>query len=150
MSESSVVRAAGVAIFNDSAQLLLGRHQHDRRWATFGGRVEAGESAPNAAIREVREELGLELAGQIQELGVFGDSPIYTVNYPDWGPTTYEVTMFATILRGHVELVLDTEEIAEARWIDASDVARIELARDMQEIVPAACAWHSIHRRHAS
>ncbi len=105
--------------------------------------MEATESARDAAVREVSEELGLRLTEQLHELGVLGGSPSYTVDYPDWGPTTYEVTMFVTVVRRRLDVVLATAEIADARWVAVSEVDRIELARDMEEIVPVTCAWYS-------
>lgn len=47
-------------------------------WNGFGGKVEAGESVEEAARREVREEIGVELAG-IEKRGMlefkFGENP---------------------------------------------------------------------------
>lgn len=71
-----------------------------------GARVTALSGRPSArgaAHREVREKLGVLLTDPFEELGVFGGSSLYTVDYPGWGPTTYEVTMFATISRRRSE-----------------------------------------------
>jgi 8-oxo-dGTP diphosphatase len=44
-----------------SGMVLLGRRaKPDRRWTTFGGRPESGESPEETLRREVREELGVE------------------------------------------------------------------------------------------
>lgn len=39
-----------------------------RGWCTPSGHVEAGETAPNAALRETREEVGAELA-DVRDIG---------------------------------------------------------------------------------
>ena len=55
----------GVWIFNPQGQLLLGRRlsKHGRgTWAPPGGHMEFGESPVEAAVREVKEETGLDIS----------------------------------------------------------------------------------------
>lgn len=133
--------AAGVAIFNASGSLLLGRHAHDGRWATFGGSVEDGESARGAALREVREEVGLVLE-DVEILGTFGGSPIYTVEYADGSSESYSVTMFGHVATGNVLPRPDGTEILECRWFTPDALSKTSLlAADMAEIIPAALDW---------
>jgi ADP-ribose pyrophosphatase YjhB (NUDIX family) len=53
------VRTVGVAIHNEQA--LLHRAAHDTWWSLLGGRIELHESSANALVREMREELGVEI-----------------------------------------------------------------------------------------
>ena len=52
--------AASVAVIQDG-KVLLTRRSDVEAWCLPGGRVEAGESIADAAIREVLEETGLEV-----------------------------------------------------------------------------------------
>jgi ADP-ribose pyrophosphatase YjhB (NUDIX family) len=51
------------AIFDESGQkLLLTRRSDNGQWCLPGGGMDAGESASEACIREVREETGLRVS----------------------------------------------------------------------------------------
>ncbi len=55
--------AARAAIFRDDGKLLIGLRGKDPRrllWSLPGGHIEAGETAHDAALRELREETGVE------------------------------------------------------------------------------------------
>ena len=54
----------GLYLFNDKHQLLLGLRKSSHgcgTWCPPGGHMEFGESNEQAAIREAREETGLEV-----------------------------------------------------------------------------------------
>ncbi|WP_248924607.1 NUDIX hydrolase [Paenibacillus hamazuiensis] len=54
--------AAGCTIFDESGRILLVHQTCGRKkWALPGGATEGGESAWEAAVRECREEIGIEV-----------------------------------------------------------------------------------------
>ena len=54
--------SAGCTIFDESGRILLVHHTYGKqKWAIPGGVVVSGESSWEAAIRECREELQIEM-----------------------------------------------------------------------------------------
>ena len=54
----------GAVVFNERGEILLikrGKRPHYGRWMVPGGSLEWGERLEEAAIREVREETGIEI-----------------------------------------------------------------------------------------
>jgi mutator protein MutT len=98
--------------------LLLRRSDGDNLWGFPGGGVELGERAADAVVREVREEIGLEVE-PVALIGVYS-SPEYTFAYPN-GDQVQPVTIFfeCRIVRG--ELRPDMQEIIGARYFGPED-----------------------------
>ena len=61
-----------LCIIHQHPKILLGmkkRGHGEGKWNGFGGKVEEGETIEEAAIRETREEAGIEI-GKINKLGI--------------------------------------------------------------------------------
>jgi 8-oxo-dGTP diphosphatase len=59
------VPCVGAVVHDDAGRLLLVERANDPgrgRWSIPGGRVERGETEPEALVREVAEETGLQVA----------------------------------------------------------------------------------------
>ena len=53
--------AAGIVFFDERGRVLLVHQTYGRRaWSLPGGKLEPGEAPHEAALREVREEIGLD------------------------------------------------------------------------------------------
>ena len=65
---NSLVPAASVVVVDDDGRILLHRRTDNDKWALPGGVMEIGESIAGCALREVREETGLE----VELLGIVG------------------------------------------------------------------------------
>jgi NAD+ diphosphatase len=98
---------AVITMIAREGRLLLARSSRFKSgvFSAVAGFVEVGESLEQAAIREVREEVGVEIGG----LRYFGSQP-----WP-FGRSLM-VGFFAEHLSG--EIVVDGEEIVEAHWFD--------------------------------
>ena len=52
---------AGGCIFNENGEVLLQKRGESKKWGFPGGAVEIGETPQMAAIREIKEETGLDV-----------------------------------------------------------------------------------------
>src|SRR6476469_6272439 len=76
-----VLPAAFAAVRNVAGEILLVRRIDDGYWELPGGRLEVGESAAQAVIREVAEESGVAIA-LVGLSGVYSD-PTHVLLDPD-------------------------------------------------------------------
>lgn len=78
---NSLVPAASAIVVDDQVRLLLHRRRDNDKWALPGGKMELGESVAGCAIREVKEETGLEVA-PVSIVGIYSD-PRHVFAYDD-------------------------------------------------------------------
>lgn len=93
--------------------VLAGR-RHDGKppWTFIAGEVEPGESAADAATREVKEETGLEVRAGHHEIG--------RRVHPKTGRTM--IYLACTPAAGTDVFVGDVDELAEVRWLALAEV----------------------------
>jgi 8-oxo-dGTP pyrophosphatase MutT (NUDIX family) len=102
-------------------RLLTVRKSGSSRFMLPGGKIDPGESAREAAVREVMEEVGVDVSNLGEPLGRFHD---VAANEPDaW----VDATVFVTHLDpGHAPT--PRAEIAEQRWLGLDDELPADLA----------------------
>jgi ADP-ribose pyrophosphatase YjhB (NUDIX family) len=103
----------------DGGRLLLVRRGHEPGrglWSLPGGRCEPGETAAAAAVREVREETGLEVASGLL---------IGRVERPGTGGSVYLIEDFAcTVTGGSLRAGDDADD---ARYVAVADLDTLPL-----------------------
>jgi 8-oxo-dGTP pyrophosphatase MutT (NUDIX family) len=96
-------------------------------WALPKGRIDPGESAAETAVREVREETGVE--GRLVEK--LGDVRyVYTASYEGGsGERIFKVVSFFLLRAGRGRIGAIDEamriEVAEARWLPLGEAPRL-------------------------
>lgn len=79
------VLAASIAVFRDGKVLLATRTKPpaDQLWSLPGGKVEAGETLEDAALRELEEEVGVSarILGFNRHVEIFGRDPSGAVTH---------------------------------------------------------------------
>ena len=58
---NSIRPAAAVALFDSGGNILLLRRKDNDKWTMPGGTLDFGESLTDCAMREMREETGLQI-----------------------------------------------------------------------------------------
>jgi 8-oxo-dGTP diphosphatase len=108
------VRCAGAVVRDDDGRLLLVRRANDPSrglWSLPGGRVEPGETAAQAAAREVGEETGLDVT-----VGAL-------LGTADLG--AYVVDDFAAVVNGGALRAGD--DASEAAWFTVEETTALPL-----------------------
>ena len=123
------------AVEDREGRLLLGRRTNwaDGWYSILAGFVEAGESSESAVLREVREESGVEL--DETSLAYLGSQP--------W-PFPASLMMAYRATATTVDLIPDGDEIAELRWVSASEMLDACQAGLIKLPNRASIAWHVI------
>lgn len=105
-------------------------------WALPKGRIDPGESADETAVREVREETGLE-ARLVEKLG----DVKYVYTRKD-GERVFKVVSFFLLRAGRGRLGAIDErmrvEVAEARWLPLEDAPRLLAYKGEREMAAKA------------
>lgn len=118
-------------------RLLLGKRGGEPRkgfWDILGGFVDAGETAEEAAAREIREETGLEL-GDIRYFG----------SYPDtYGARNEPVVSLCFTARAAGGIERADSDVAELRWFLPSELPA-ELAFPHQQRIMADWKRRSVN-----
>ena len=111
------VECAGAVVRDAAGRLLLirrGREPAAGLWSLPGGRIEPGESAAEAAAREVREETGLDVeVGRVLIEAVIGDG-------------LYRVRDFAATVTGGTLQAGD--DAVDVRWVDIAELPSTPLS----------------------
>ncbi|BCW81602.1 MULTISPECIES: NUDIX hydrolase [unclassified Arthrobacter] len=125
MKDRIVVSA--VCVFDDAGRLLTVRKRGTGMFMHPGGKPEPGETAVQAAARELAEEVGIVV--RPQELELMG---VWIADAANEAATDIEATVF--IAPGTWEAT-PAAEIAEIRWLDISRPADAALPRDLAPLL---------------
>jgi len=126
---SAIPNAASVAVFAGDSVLLIRRARQPwlGRWSLPGGRLEPGETAPQAAARELIEEVGLRVSGL---------RPVRLMRFAEAG--SFVLQVFAT--RAYAGSVALNEEASAYRWVQPGALAELKTTPDLDVVLHEARA----------
>jgi ADP-ribose pyrophosphatase YjhB (NUDIX family) len=126
---NSMVPSVNVVVTSENDEILLIRRSDNDNWAIPGGAIDLGESMTHAAIRETREESGIdcEITGLV---GIYTD-PKHVILYTSNGEARQE---FSIVLTGRPVGGEPTpsSESSEVRWVPASEIDSYAMDRSMR------------------
>ena len=124
---SLVVAVAVVAVDDQDRVLLIERTDNDK-WALPGGAQELGESVREAAVRETREETGIEVevSGVV---GIYSD-PRHVIAYDD-GEVRQEfsICLRARVIGGSPR---SSDESRTVRWVSPAELEQLPIDARMR------------------
>ena len=120
MMMTKTIQVVAAVILREGKVLCVQRAEHEKeyvslKWEFPGGKVEVGESREEALVREIEEELVVEIH-QLQYLTAVEHS------YPDFNLTMYAYT--CALKTGEVTL----KEHVAAKWLAVEDLDQLNWA----------------------
>ncbi|TLF94945.1 NUDIX domain-containing protein [Nocardia cyriacigeorgica] len=120
---NSLVVAASAVVCDDEGRILLQRRADSGLWALPGGAMEMTESLPGCAVREVKEETGLdiEITGLV---GTYTD-PRHIIAYSDGEVRRqFNVCFLARVIGGELDI---SDESTELRFVVPSELDNLDM-----------------------
>ncbi|MFF6955343.1 NUDIX domain-containing protein [Streptomyces sp. NPDC008317] len=120
---NSLVVAASAVVTDEQGRILLQRRRDNGLWALPGGGMEMTDSLPGTAVREVKEETGLdvEITGLV---GTYTD-PRHVIAYTDGEVRRqFNVCFTARVTGGELAV---SDESTEVRFVAAGEVDELPM-----------------------
>ena len=139
MPRASDVSAAGAVVFRPGREVLLVHRPKYDDWSFPKGKLDRGEAAPAAAVREVAEETGLRV-----RLGVPLASQRYPVTSSRWKTVRYWTGR--CVDTDDVSQYRPNAEIDDVRWVPVEEApAVLTYERDQETLREAGRARRRTH-----
>ncbi|GAA5611687.1 NUDIX domain-containing protein [Streptomyces platensis] len=126
---NSLVPAASAIVVDDSGRVLLQRRRDNDMWALPGGVMNIGESLPDCAVRETREETGFH----VEVVGIVGTytNPHHVFAYDD-GEVRQEfsICFLARPLGGRLAV---SEESTDVRWFEPGEIDALPMVPSIRK-----------------
>ena len=106
--------------------LLLESRADSERWAIIGGSLLADESLVHCALRETKEETGIEIKEDMLKMYKIYDDPSIIISYPDGNVFRSIMVVYKVALSKQPELVC-SEESRELRFFTKEELQEIRL-----------------------
>lgn len=116
-------------VVDDLGRILLQRRRDTGQWALPGGKQDFGETPAQCAVRECKEETGIDTE-VIGIVGVYSD-PKHIVYYTSNGETRqeWELTLLGRLVGGEPTI---NDEADDVRWVYLADLGAMDIHATMR------------------
>lgn len=133
-------KSCGAIVFylkDNKEQILLIKHANSGHWSFPKGHVEAKETEVETALREIREETGINVSIDTRFREVVTYSPKKDV-------LKDVVYFFAT--SEEYETFNQEEEVSDIKWVDLSSVVSCVSYKNDKALLRKAIDFYSLHK----
>ena len=130
------VVAVDGAVFDGEGHLLLAQRADSGEWCMPGGAADVGESPSAGAVREVKEETGLDVRAT-RVIGVF-DNQAFGIPSP-LGRQAYYLVFECEVLGGMLRPSIETTDFL---WATEDEAMALPLFKTHVKKIPAAFRAH--------
>lgn len=109
--------SAGGIVFNDKGQVLVTQHSQNKHWSFPKGLIDPGQTTEEAALREVKEEGGIE-AEILDKVGY--SKYVYSFN----GEKIFKVVTYFLMKHLSGDPKDHDWEVSEAGWYETEDALK--------------------------
>ena len=118
--EKIILVFAGGCLFDKNGKVLLQRRGDSNKWGFPGGAIELGETPEMAAIREVKEETGLDV--KVSDLiGIYTDCDM---EYPN-GDKAHSICIFYELELIGGQLKCDNVETVDLKYYGLDEMPEL-------------------------
>jgi len=137
------VELVGSAIIENSKEeiLLVKSPKWSNKWTMPGGHIEPGEKIEDALLREVKEEVGLNL--ESKGIVAFGE----LIGSKDFHRPAHFVYFDILCKTHNTDIKLDNKELKEYIWVKPKKALKMDLAESYEKTIKDYLKFKFINKK---